>query len=165
MTGNLTFEGYFDLHSSDGTINQRCGKIDTHNAVVYLEAFRYAVNLSNSYQESFFDIGYRVKDTCDSRVLLNGIIKESCMLMYTQGIFGLVGPVNSDAALEISQILNVWGLTAVSYGASSSEFDQRHRHQNIFRTIPSDNDQRQAMLGLFFYFGLVLILQLHSVKQ
>ncbi len=152
-SGNVTIQGYFDVHTSDGTAKQSCGKIDTQNAIAYLEAFRYAINRTNQNKNNVYKIGYAIRDTCRSSVTLKGIIRDDVMNQYHRAMFGIVGPGTSDAAMEISQVLNIWSFPAISYSAASSNFEQRTKHEYILRTIPDDSFQRQALLDIIRHFN------------
>ncbi len=105
MSGDLQIAGFFDVHSSDGTVSAACGRIDTQNVIPYLEAFRYAMNYTRHAGYNVLKIGYTIQDTCDSSEAIKTAMKDTIKRQYGDNIFGVVGPSNSDAAMEISQVI------------------------------------------------------------
>ena len=165
LAGNYTFSGVFAFHSSDGTSSQGCGEIDTQNAIIYFEAFRYAINYVNNLNLTRYKIGYYVYDTCESSVKLKNIIKEQCMQQYYRAMVALVGPSGSDMALDMSSVFNIWGINMISYAASSSILDDRSRHTKFLRTVPSDSYQISAMIDIIRYFNWTYIIALSSCSN
>ena len=165
LPGNYTFTGVFAFHSSDGTARQDCGEIDTQNAVIYFEAFRYAINYINSLKLTPYKIGYYVFDTCDSSLKLKSIIKEQCLQQYYRSLIALVGPSNSDEALEMSAVFNIWGINTISYAAASPLFDDRSRHKKFLRTVPSDSYQISAVIDVIRHFNWTYIVALSSCSN
>lgn len=165
MPGNYTFTGFFAFHSSDGTAMQQCGEIDTQNAIIYFEAFRYAIDYINNLNLTRYKIGYHIVDTCDSSILLKDIIKNQCMDQYVQRLIAAIGPSSSDASLEMSNVFNVWGINTISYAATSPLFDERTRHQKFIRTVPSDSYQVSAILDVVRHFNWTYIVAISSCSD
>ena len=155
----------FAFHSSDGTSSQGCGEIDTQNAIIYFEAFRYAINYVNNLNLTRYKIGYYVYDTCESSVKLKNIIKDQCIEQYYRAVVALVGPSGSDMALDMSGVFNIWGINMISYAASSSILDDRSRHTKFLRTVPSDSYQISAMIDIIRYFNWTYIVALSSCSN
>ena len=151
-SGNYSFTGVFTFHSSD-TSGKYCGEIDTQNAIIYYEAFRYAIRYINSLRVAPYTIGYRAVDTCDSSWNLKRVIKALCSGQYDHKIVAVVGPSLSNEALEMSHVFNVWRIPTLSYGANSAVFDDRNKHEMILRTVPSDSYQVEALLDIIRHFN------------
>jgi len=165
LSGNYTFSGVFAFHSSDGTAKQDCGEIDTQNAILYFEAFRYAINYVNNLSISNYKIGYYAFDTCDSSRKLKIITKDQCEQQVGRAIMALVGPSSSDAALEMSTIFNIWGINSISYSAASPLFDDRSQHTKFLRTVPSDSYQISAVIDIIRHFNWTYVFALSSCSN
>eukprot|EP00794_Sanderia_malayensis_P004605 gene4605-5211_t len=151
VPGNLTLRGFFDIHLPEG--DKECAKIDTRNAIVFMEAFRYAINRTNQNPHNFYKLGYTIRDTCQSSVKLKGIIKDTAMSQVPDLILGVVGPGTTDAAFEISQVVDAWELPAISYAVGSSSFSHKKRHEYVLRTVPDDSYLRKALLDVIRHFN------------
>ena len=139
--------------------------IDTQNAILNFEAFRYAIKYINNLNLTRYKIGYYIFDTCDSSLKLKAIIRDQCMEQYRRGLVALVGPSSSDAALEISSVFNIWGINTVSYAAASPMFDDRSRHTKFLRTVPSDSYQISAIIDVIRYFNWTYVVALSSCSN
>ena len=153
------------MHSSDGTATQNCGEIDTQNAIIYLEAFRYALKFANNLNLTKYKIGYQIVDTCDSSTVLKRVIKDQCMEQYSNKMVAVVGPSSADAASEMSQVFNVWVINMLSYAVGSPIFDDRVRHERILRTVPSDSYQVLALVDLIKRFNWTYVTTVSSCSN
>ena len=153
-TGVCTITGYFAVHSPivEGD-PKKCGPINTLDGIVFLEAFRYAINLTNSIGilPKGITLGYTVYDTCKSTVELKSHINPT-LFSEDVKLVGIVGPYSSSEAVLAASVLSVFKTTEISYKASSLELEDRGRYNNFFRTVPSDRYEAQAILAILKHF-------------
>ena len=152
--GNSTLTGYFAVHSPiirDGTA--RCGPINVQDGVLLLEAFRYAINVTNhmGILPKGFTLGYQLFDTCKSTVELKKHISPT-LFSEDEKLTGVVGPYTSSEAVLAASVFSVFKTTEISYKASSLELEDRGRYNNFFRTVPSDRFEAKAILDIMKHF-------------
>ena len=145
--GFCTITGFFPIHSpvvEKGAM--KCGPINLQDGIVFVEAFRYAITVTNNMGilPKNFSIGYNIYNTCKSTAVLKSylfptIFKESRKLL------GIIGPYTSRGAALAASVFSIFHTTAVSYMASSLELEDRGRYKNFFRTVPSDRYEAEAM--------------------
>ncbi len=158
--------GYFAVHSpavQGQTV--KCGTINTHDGIVLLEAFRYAVNVTNSrgILPSGMKLGYKIFDTCKSTVQLKTHISP----MLSELVLGVVGPYSSSEAILAAHVFSVFKTTEISYRASSLELEDRGRYNNFFRTVPSDRYEAAAILDIIrkYKWNYVSCINSHERQQ
>eukprot|EP00112_Aurelia_sp_Birch-Aquarium-sp1_P024237 Seg757.1 transcript_id=Seg757.1/GoldUCD/mRNA.D3Y31 product="Metabotropic glutamate receptor 4" protein_id=Seg757.1/GoldUCD/D3Y31 len=152
--GNSTLTGYFAVHSPiirGGTA--RCGPINVQDGVLLLEAFRYAINVTNhmGILPKGFTLGYQLFDTCKSTVELKKHISPT-LFSEDEKLTGVVGPYTSSEAVLAASVFSVFKTTEISYKASSLELEDRGRYNNFFRTVPSDRFEAKAILDIMKHF-------------
>ncbi|XP_060703153.1 taste receptor type 1 member 1-like [Hemiscyllium ocellatum] len=64
----------------------------------------------------------------------------------------LIGPLKSDAAIITANIVRLFDVPQISYGASSEELSDKTEYPNFMRTIPNDENQIEAIVLLIQKF-------------
>ncbi|XP_075127381.1 vomeronasal type-2 receptor 26-like [Leptodactylus fuscus] len=108
-------------------------------------------------------LGYHVTDSCNSINLaienvlqiLSGpqdiVPNYSCL--NKDKLVGVIGDQSSKTSLHIIEMLNVYGYSQISYGATDSILTNKNKYPSFFQTLPSDHTQSLAIVKLLRYFG------------
>ncbi|CAF1056376.1 unnamed protein product [Didymodactylos carnosus] len=114
--------------------------------------FKAAVLLSQQYnitvQEQF--IGWQVAETGGDVIAALG---NSCRIMSTSKIVGIVGPVFSREARIVAAFANTIGIPVISYAATDPGLSDRNAFPAFYRTIPSDTTAALSIAKLFIRFN------------
>ncbi|XP_077340934.1 vomeronasal type-2 receptor 26-like [Lithobates pipiens] len=154
-----------NLQLADKTLTSPAHLHDTPDWVYdreyrHLLAFIFAIDEINRSPDILPNItlGYHVYDSCghvnkaikDVLQILSGHTKEapnySCM--ERGALAGFIGDLNSDTSLQMAQLLNLYGYTQISYGATDTLLSDRKMYPNFFRTVPDDEMQYVAIAKL-----------------
>ncbi|XP_069832219.1 vomeronasal type-2 receptor 26-like [Dendropsophus ebraccatus] len=131
----------------------------------YFLDFRFAIEEvnRNPYILPNLTLGYYVSDSCTSAnkavkntlQILSGpratVTNYNCMKDYN--IAGFIGDLLSVTTLPIAQVLNVYGYTQISYGATDPLLGDRTMYPYLFRTAHSDHVYFSAILRLLKHFS------------
>ena len=178
--------GLFAVHrAATGSAGGQCSSVLVRSGVERTEAFLYALDAINSDPNILPNVklGYDIRDTCVSE---NVALDESVDLLFTEGlpdpdvcnvvlnnssssnisssrsVTALIGPTTSQVSLSVASLLRLFTTPEVSYSASSAILNNRDRYNYFYRTIPSDDQQAQAMIDLAIEFGWTYITAIHS---
>ena len=153
--GVCTITGYFAVRSpivKDGA--WKCGSINLQDGIVLLEAFRYAINVTNAMGilPKNFTIGYKIYDSCKSTVVLKEHLVPT-LFHEEKKLLGIVGPYTSSEAVLAASVFSVFHTSSISYKASSLELEDRGRYSNFFRTVPSDRSEAEAIADILLKYN------------
>uniref|UniRef100_UPI00398EAF84 taste receptor type 1 member 1-like n=1 Tax=Pristiophorus japonicus TaxID=55135 RepID=UPI00398EAF84 len=143
------------------------------------QAMRFAVEEINNSSELLPNVtlGYHIFDNCVSSINIQAALDfvlgnsrwgaKPChgLRSCRPGVSAVLGPWGSDSAAAIASILHLFHIPQISYGASSEELSDKARFSSFFRTIPSDNNQAEAMVLLVQRFGWNWISVIASANQ
>eukprot|EP00079_Xenopus_tropicalis_P032597 XP_017946368.1 PREDICTED: vomeronasal type-2 receptor 26-like [Xenopus tropicalis] len=108
-------------------------------------------------------LGYHIYDSCgDPRKAVRSVLQilsgtrepvpnYSCV--GKRNIAGFIGDLSSENTVAIAQILNLYGYSQISYGATDTELSDRVSFPYFFRTTQSDRGHYFALSKLLKYFG------------
>ncbi|XP_069832216.1 vomeronasal type-2 receptor 26-like [Dendropsophus ebraccatus] len=127
--------------------------------------FRFAIEEvnRNPYLLPNVTLGFYVSDSCTSAnkavkstiQILSGpkatVPNYNCMNDYN--IAGFIGDLLSVTTLPIAQVLNVYGYTQISYGATDPLLGDRTMYPYLFRTAHNDHVYFSAILRLLKHFS------------
>ncbi|XP_032754184.1 vomeronasal type-2 receptor 1-like [Rattus rattus] len=112
-------------------------------------------------------LGYQIFDNCFSTtkamesalVFLTGQEEYKPNLRNSTGkyLVGIIGAGRSTMSIAVSRILGDYYIPQVGYASSSPILSDRIQFPNIFRTIPSDKFQSEAIVNLIRHFGWVWV--------
>ena len=145
-------------------------------ATEFVEAFLYAVDLINSDSSLLPNIklGYDIRDTClaesvaldesvDLIILSN---EESCSDQQNGSssvpVSAVIGAAASFVSVPVASFLRLFKTPQISYSSTSVLLSNRDRYGYFFRTVPSDDQQAQAMIDLALYFNWRYVSTIHS---
>ena len=165
--GICTITGYFPVRSpvvKDGAWT--CGAINLQDGIVLLEAFRYAINITNSLGilPKNFTIGYKIYDSCKSTAILKSQLVPT-LFQEDRKLLGVVGPYTSSEAVLTASVFGVFHTSAISYKASSIELEDRGRYANFFRTAPSDRYEAEAISDILIKYNWTYVSSVSSHEK
>uniref|UniRef100_A0A1B8Y8A8 G-protein coupled receptors family 3 profile domain-containing protein n=3 Tax=Xenopus tropicalis TaxID=8364 RepID=A0A1B8Y8A8_XENTR len=137
----------------------------------YLRNYRYFLDLLFVIEEinnnpallSNLTLGYHIYDSCGFEQkavrsvlqILSGtrepVPNYSCV--GKRNIAGFIGDLKSRTTIPVAQILNLYGYSQISYGATDPSLSDRVAFPYFFRTVQSDHHHYFALTKLLKYFG------------
>ncbi|XP_077334173.1 extracellular calcium-sensing receptor-like isoform X2 [Lithobates pipiens] len=108
-------------------------------------------------------LGYHIYDSCnDVNTAIESVLNilsgaeasfpnYSCMEHHK--LAGVIGDWSSEISMRIAQVLNLFGISQISYGAPYSALTNRRLYPSFFHTLPSDHIQFLAVVKLLKHFG------------
>ena len=161
------------IHASKGAT---CTDRVFVEASEFVDAFLYSLDLVNSNRNILPNItlGYDVRDSCltesialeesvDLVLLSNSENYLSCN--NTENIIpvsAIISEYVSSVTIPVANFLRPFNVPQISFSATSAILNNRERYEYFFRTIPSDDQQAQAMIDLALRFGWTYVSTLHS---
>ncbi|XP_077334583.1 vomeronasal type-2 receptor 26-like [Lithobates pipiens] len=132
---------------------------------IYIIAFIFAIDEINKNPNILPNVtlGYHIYDSCSDvnraiESVLNilsgakaSIPNYSCMDQYK--LAGVIGDWTSEISMHIAQVLNLYGISQISYGAPYAALANRRLYPSFFHTLPSDHIQFLAVVKLLKHFG------------
>ncbi|XP_069832202.1 vomeronasal type-2 receptor 26-like [Dendropsophus ebraccatus] len=144
------------------TVNNFMDEINTFEKIIYCEGiiamnYKYFLNFLFAIEEVNKDLnilpnvtlGYHVYDSCSNA---NKAVKSTIQILSGPGatvpnyyctgednIAGFIGDLLSVTTVPIAQLLNVYGYTQISYGATDPMLGDRVLYPYLFRTARSDH--------------------------
>lgn len=103
-------------------------------------------------------IGARMYDTCRSETFGADGAKEHIKytLLQKNGtapLAGVIGPFRSDVAVAVVNLLRVFQIPQVSFGATVVKLSNKDIYGNFLRTVPPNSFQGKALVDVVRYFG------------
>ncbi|XP_036357809.1 uncharacterized protein LOC115210858 isoform X2 [Octopus sinensis] len=162
VSGNILILGIFSLHDSGhgfGCGDVRKPFIDT----IAGEAFLFYVNKFKTISDSV-KLGALLLDDCYNPLraysnitsILTGETKikdiGTCQVISPSNIVGVVGSLSSSVTKAIANTFMLYKRPVISYAASSEDLDDRISYPYFLRTVPSDNQQVNAIIQILKFF-------------
>ncbi|XP_012811564.1 vomeronasal type-2 receptor 26 [Xenopus tropicalis] len=127
--------------------------------------FRFAVEQTNKDPARLpnLTLGYHISDSCEDPLkavrsvlqILSGtrepVPNYSCV--GKRNIAGFIGDEASETTVPIAQILSIYGLSQISYGATAQSLRDRVAFPYFFRTVQSEETSYLALGKLLSHFG------------
>ncbi len=171
--------GMFDFHNGDGSALS-CGRRPSRLGFQMLEAFNFALQYVNQKRGMFSDkldgltLGGVALDSCSSPVRAAATIanihsgqtplhvSQEDVEIDQERILAYIGGLEAETTQHMAQVLDVLKLPQISYGSSSSKFNDRTEYPMLLRTVPSDEQQARAVVSLLKEFDLKYVQVLYS---
>ncbi len=80
-------------------------------------------------------------------------LSNTCSLVSTSNIVGIVGPQLSRESHFIAPFAAKIGIPVISYASTDPELSDRNSYPAFYRTVPSDNAAALALVNLFIRFN------------
>ncbi|XP_066444700.1 uncharacterized protein [Eleutherodactylus coqui] len=115
----------------------------------YLLTFRFAIEEINRDQTILpnISLGYHVYDSCsDSKKSVRSVLQilsgpgrtvPNYCCKEQRNVAGFIGDLGSESTVSMAQILAIYRYSQISYGATSSVLNDRHRYPTFYRTSQS----------------------------
>ena len=166
---DFVFGGLFPIHVGTG-----CKEVRQERGLERMEAMLFALDKINNDSDILpdLDIGYDIRDTCDSETVgldeaIDLIITgsklniESCesVLGNTSNVTtavptsGIIGAASSGVSVPVAALARLFRMPQISYASSSALLNDRERYGYFHRTIAPDNLQASAMVDILQHFG------------
>ena len=153
------------FHEGDGKCSDKVDQANIEN----MEAMLYAIDAINSDDSLLPNItlGYDIRDTCISEsvaldesadlIVSNGQIDlESCENVVTTNktapVLGVIGAIVSFVSIPVASFFRLFKMPQISFSSTSPILNDRDRYSFFFRTVPSDDQQAQAMIDIILHF-------------
>ena len=155
--GDILLGGLFPIHD-DGIHSLECGPFNSNPGYQYMEAMLYALDTINANPDILpgIKLGSVIADTCNGGRISSIKTKKFIKIIYVpestnnSELVSVVGPMLDGNAINVANILRVFDIPEISYGATSSEFTGQGEYEYFFRTVPSDQ---------FFYSAMAAFLK------
>ncbi|XP_033109263.1 uncharacterized protein LOC117110613 [Anneissia japonica] len=159
VPGELQIPALFAIHDH-ADYKEDCGAI-RETGIVNLEALLFALDEVNNDTSLLpgVTLGTNAFDTC---MTSSRAVRELSSLLGGRldvdnngwsSIVGIIGSETDDTTHSLSTVSEQYRYTQISYGASSSVFDDRDEYSYLLRTSPSFSVSIQAIVDLFKYFN------------
>ena len=165
----------FPVHNSIGGV---CQEELFGEATDYMEAVLYAIDLINNDEKLLPNItlGYDLRDSCitenvaldeSADMVLRSDSGDSCTTANSSSSESLVpvsviiGGYASFVSIPVANFLRLFSVPQISI-ATSVILNDRERYGYFYRTVPSDDQQTQAIVDLALHFGWRYVSTLHS---
>ena len=168
INGNMTvvLGGIVPVHK---TSMGGCGKVADYG-VQYAEAIAYAVKTINSNQTFLpgIQLSFEIRDSCE-RVYT--ALEQTFLLLSTKptadgntsyGVSGVVGESESLTSIAIANLLHVFNVPQIDFGATASSLSDKSRYDYFLRTVPPDNFQARALVDVVRHFGWSFVVTVNS---
>ncbi len=168
-------------------VHQHQGLTCTNNLYLnetldYVEAFLYSIDVINNDPNLLpnISLGYDIRDSCITEstaieetvdlVLLGN--SERCQICDANGnadqtntsipASAIIGSYASFVSIPIANFLRLFQVPQISFSSTSALLANREQYSYFYRTVPSDDQQAQAMIDLVIHFGWTYVSTLHS---
>ncbi|EDO47627.1 predicted protein [Nematostella vectensis] len=170
LEGDVILGGLFNVHSRSTTTENGCGSIDLNPGFQYYAAAVFAIDEINKNPNILpgVKLGARIYDTCRSQTIGGDdameIIKYTLLdrTNSTPPLAGVIGPFRSDVAVAVANLLGVFNIPQVSFGATTTKLSNKQIYKYFFRTVPPNSFQGRALVDVVRYFKWSYVMTVHS---
>ncbi|KAM5191399.1 vomeronasal type-2 receptor 26-like [Mantella aurantiaca] len=130
----------------------------------YILTFIFAINEINKNPNILPNVtlGYHVYDSCNDackavesvlQILSgSGDMVPNYFCRDHDKLAGIIGDQTSESSLHVFEILNIYGYTQISYGATDPLITNKRIYPSFFQTLPDDQAQYLAIAKLLRHF-------------
>ncbi|EDV28894.1 uncharacterized protein TRIADDRAFT_19351, partial [Trichoplax adhaerens] len=170
--GDVVLGGLFSVHFEYTPSQRRCTHMN-ERGVKWVQSMIYTVDQINDNPHLLpnITIGYDLRDTCNSP---NNAIQESLnFVIYSHlddnqnkqlvenksqfssipNMIGVIGGRSSRVSLTVASLLSNFDIAQVSYSSTSRLLSNIIQYRSFFRTVPTDENQVQAMIDIVQHFN------------
>lgn len=168
QAGDLILGGLFPVHSyCPNSCHDKCGDLRSYDAVYFTEAMIYAIDEANRNSDILpgISLGFKILDYCSKDVIAlekASNFLPSCSMSQPPPIVGVVGPYSSSVALQVSNLLGLFKVPHISYGATSPLLSDKNRFKYFVRTVPSDAVRARALVDILLLNGTKYVSVVYS---
>ncbi|KAK3751362.1 hypothetical protein QZH41_009305, partial [Actinostola sp. cb2023] len=167
--GDIILGGLFNVHRRGTKSENSCGDLDPNPGYQYFASALFAINEFNNNPNILpgIKLGARIYDTCRSQTIGADGAKE--LIKYTlqqtkasPPLAGVIGPFRSDVAIAVANLLRVFDIPQVSFGATVVKLSDKDIYSYFFRTVPPNSFQGRALVDVVRYFGWSYVMTVYS---
>lgn len=168
QAGDLILGGLFPVHSyCPSSCEDKCGDLRSRDVVYFTEAMIYAIDQVNKNSNILpgITLGFKILDYCSKDVIAlekASYFLPSCSTSKPPPIVGVVGPYSSSVSLQVSNLLGLFRVPHISYGATSPLLSDKNRFKYFLRTVPSDEVRARALVDLLLVSGTKYVSVVYS---
>ena len=168
QAGDLILGGLFPVHAyCPSSCQNKCGDLRSRDVVYFTEAMIYAIDQVNNNSNVLpgITLGFKILDYCSKDVIAlekASYFLSSCSTSKPPPIVGVVGPYSSSVALQVSNLLGLFQVPHISYGATSPLLSDKNRFKYFLRTVPSDKVRARALVDLLLVNGTKYVSVVYS---
>lgn len=166
QSGDIVLGGLFPVHKSS---KDGCEELRSHDVVQFTQAMIFAIDEVNNDTTLLPDVslGFQIFDYCSKDVIAlqkASIFLNTCpaLLDINAPVVGVIGPYSSSIAIQVSNLLGLFKIPHISYGATSPLFSDKNRFKFFLRTVPSDRIRALAIAESLAMSGTKYVSVLHS---
>ena len=170
VPGDILIGGLINVHRSDVSTENKCGRIDTQPGYQYLLAMLFALEGVNNSTDILpgIQLGLKIYDTCRSQTIGADRAKE--LIKYTlqertnttPPLAGVIGAFRSDVSLAVANLLRVFNIPQISYGSTTTDLSDKDVHSYFMRTVPPNSFQAKALLDVVKKYSWSYVMTVHS---
>ena len=156
--------GLFNLHAGE-----ECNRFRPHNFQRAM-AMVYAVELINKNASLLpgVQLCFAIHDTCTDRntalrAALTFLPQDTSLdVNVTQDTSGIVGAAISPNSIAVASIVQLFEIPQISYASTAEVLSNKDRYPYFFRTLPTDEQQTQAIADIVRYFNWTYVTIIHT---
>ena len=168
--GTIMLGGLFDLHHTEGVINNSCSNLLASN-LGSLQAMIFAIEKINDNRTFLPNVtlGYELLDYClqpaiaveasyelvvksDHRFSLQNCTSENAFSGHFKEISGVIGPMDSASAIMVSSLLKIAHIPSISSLATSVELSST-LYKHFYRTVSPDSWRASLLADIAQFFN------------
>ncbi|CAD5206117.1 unnamed protein product [Bursaphelenchus okinawaensis] len=173
VPGDIQIGALFPMHRQiAGT--EACGAIWEQYGIQRAEIAVLTVKELNKILP--FRLGITIRDSCwTERIAMEqtiGFLREGvqqCSCCQTAGcqkkanpVVAIVGPAKSSTTIAVQNVLQVFRIPQIGYGATTTDLSDKEQFGYFLRTVPSDAWQAMAIMELLKYYNWTYIAVVYS---
>ncbi|KAI6234516.1 hypothetical protein M3Y99_00803900 [Aphelenchoides fujianensis] len=171
--GDIQIGALFPMHRQiAGT--EACGGIWEQYGIQRMEMAVLTVAEMNKILP--FKLGITIRDSCwTERIameqtiafLREGVQQSSCCQTAgcqkkTNPVVAIVGPAKSSTTIAVQNVLQVFRIPQIGYGATTTDLSDKEQFSFFLRTVPSDMWQAKAIMELLKQFNWTYVAVVYS---
>ena len=138
-----------------------CGSFNSNPGYQYMEAMLYALDRINADPRILpgIKLGSVIADTCNSALISRQKTRKFIKIIlvpessnYSE-LVSVIGPMTGLNAKDVANILQVFRVPQISYGAMSSELGNKESYEYFFRTVAPNEFFYAAMAAFLGKMG------------
>ncbi|XP_053202702.1 metabotropic glutamate receptor 6-like [Panonychus citri] len=167
VNGDIILGGLMMIHQREDRLI--CGEIMPQGGIQVVECMLYTLDWINN-QEDFLPgitLGAYILDDCDKDTygleqsvdFIKGSISNigegtyfckdgSTPALEQRVISGVLGAASSVTSIQVANLLRLFRIPQISFFSTSPELSNKERFKYFLRTVPSDQNQAQAMVEI-----------------
>ncbi|PAV80478.1 hypothetical protein WR25_20701 [Diploscapter pachys] len=188
IPGDILLGGVFPVHTKISNDEDPCGEIAETRGVHRVEAMLYALDKINEQKDFLngYKLGALILDSCSnpsyalnqSLEFVRDMIGSSDASSYVcedntpqqmnrdrKNVAAVVGEISSSISVQLANLLQLFRISQVSPGSTSSSLSDKSQFPFFARTAPSDYYQAKAMADIAAKFGWIYVSLVYSADE